>query len=162
MRLTHRLWTALLPLVAFPGTVAAQAIVEAGLGAGRAAITTAPAGGLGKGIGGAFGNLDKALNPGKTAAGSPAAPSRGREQARAVVPILALAYEDPGRVRAGMHYGELMWRFGPPAMEIATEAGAKTLGYTARDGSVQLDVKGGKVVSVEKVTPPQSAVVLPR
>jgi hypothetical protein len=50
--------------LAVAGVAYGQAAVEAGLGAARAATTTAPAKGLGKSMSGLAGSLDKALKAG--------------------------------------------------------------------------------------------------
>jgi hypothetical protein len=129
------------------GTAAGQAAVEAGLGAGRAAITTAPASGIGKAISGLAGGLDKA---GKGSAGSTTVTTVRMSPASTVkAPAAASNWEDAGGIETGLGYAELVRRFGPPAMSITSETGT-SLTYTGKAGMFQLEVRDGKVASVEK------------
>jgi hypothetical protein len=125
---------------------AGQAAVEAGLGAARAATTAAPAAGIGKAISGLAGNLDKAVK-----ADAPAkvttvkvAPAPTKKPAPA-----ATNWEDPGGIEAGLSYGELVRRFGPPAMEITGESG-KSLTYLGKAGTFQLEIRDEQVASIDK------------
>jgi hypothetical protein len=156
----------LLVLIALPIVAAAQAAAEAGLAAGRSATMAAPARNAGKSMAGAWGSLDGALKAGQSTADSsktPSAPAprsgpaaKDAKKPSAPAPV----YDDPNKIQAGLTYEELLKRFGPPSMEITVEAGKKSLGYTAKDGSIQLEVEGGKVTSVDKTKPQQSSVIV--
>jgi hypothetical protein len=152
---------------------AGQAVVEYGLGAGRAATTTAPAGNLGKQLGGVFDSLNKAVKAGEdqsAPAGNSSAASKrsataapvGKKTASTAVAPAAPVYEDPRHIQAGVGYEEMVRRFGPPSMEITTGPGARTLSYAAREGTVAVEVENDKVVTVATPGAGQSAVVLPK
>jgi hypothetical protein len=144
------------------GTLYGQAAVEAGLGASRAATSTAPAAGLGKSIAGALGSLDKTLKTDKAAdkasevivvrssSTAPAAKTPGK------------TYEDIRLAEAGMEYAVLVERFGPAALEMAGEGGIRKLTYPGKDGSTQVEVKDGKVLAVNLPKPPAGVLVLPK
>ena len=151
-------------MVALAGALYGQAAVEAGLGAARAATTTAPAAGVGKGIAGAFGSLDKALKTADKsssestttlvpAKSGPAKPADGKP---------APVYEDIKKVEVGLEYDELIRRFGPPALEVEVEGGGKKLTYSSKIGSTQLEVKDGKVAVVNLPKAQQSVFILPK
>ena len=151
----------------------AQAVVEYGLGAGRAATTTAPARSLGKQIGGVFDSLNKAVKAGEdqpAPAGNSSAPSKrsttaapaGKRTASTGASTAAPAYEGPRHIQAGVVYEELVRRFGPPSMEITTRPGGRTLSYGAREGTVAVEVENDKVVTAAATAAPPSAVVLPQ
>lgn len=135
------------------GAAYGQATVEAGLGAARAATSTAPAKGLGKSMSGLAGSLDKALKatPSKAASSAAEIPSAGSPSAN--TPSAALApspsWEDPGGIEPGLSYEELVRRFGPPAMSI-TSGAEKSLTYPGKDGAFQVKVQDGKVASIAK------------
>src|SRR5713226_5213889 len=99
---------------------AGQAVVENGLGAARAATTTAPAKGVGKSISGLTGSLDKALKAGKQssdeqAAATTAKPTTNKQSLSAKTPPAPVPnWEDPGGIELGLRYEELVRRFGPP------------------------------------------------
>lgn len=156
----------LLVLVALPIGAAAQTAVEAGLAAGRSATMAAPARSAGKSMAGAWGSLDGTLKAGQSNAdsgktsSSPASPTGPAAKDAKKPPAPAPVYEDPNKIQAGLAYEELLKRFGPPSMEITVESGKKSLGYTAKDGSIQLEVEGGKVTSVDKTKPQQSSVIV--
>src|SRR5262249_41925088 len=91
--------------IAGPKAASAQAAVEAGLGASRAAISSAPARGIGKSIAGLAGKVEKAADSRaevivvKTTADSkPAEP--------------VVKHEDPAGIEAGLAYDEMVRRFG--------------------------------------------------
>jgi hypothetical protein len=136
------------------GTAAAQATVEYGLGAARAATTTAPAAGLGKAMSGLAGSLDKALKGGqpdsdtRTASKTTSVPST-RPANPADTASAATKFEDPGGIDAGLSYADVVRRFGPPNLEISGETG-KTLTYSTKSGSFHVDVEDDKVTSVRK------------
>lgn len=153
----------------FPLIVAGQTGVEYGLGAGRAATMTAPAGKLGKGISGALSGLEKTLKSGPTAAESkagsssvshPSAQAVPKEEADATkAPAKAPTYESAKGIQVGMGYEELIRRFGP-ALEITTGPGKKSIVYSGKDGDTQLEVLDGKVTSVETARRQSAVVVL--
>jgi hypothetical protein len=145
----------LVPLCLFlPNPAAGQAAAEAGLGAARAATSTAPAAGIGKAMSGLAGSLDKAIKAGSGSAGSATgattvttvrmSPTPAKKTAAA-----AANWEDPNGIEAGLGYADLVRRFGPPAMEITSETGT-SLTYAGKAGMFQLEVRDGKVASVEK------------
>ena len=142
----------------FAGAVASfgQTAVEAGLGASRAATSTAPAKGIGKSISGLAGSLDKALKPAQQAsqetdAAATVAATKATVSASAPA-APAKKYEDPGGIEAGTGYDELVRRFGPPAMAMTFD-GEQSLSYPGKSGTYQITVRGGKVKSVEKPRP---------
>jgi hypothetical protein len=141
----------LLPLcLLMPATAAGQAGVEAGLGAGGAAIATAPAKGIGKAMSGLAGSLDKSVKAGQGAEGSkvPVTTVRIYSSPKKAAPAVA-NWEDPSGIQTGLGYAELVRRFGPPAMEITGE-GAKSLTYLGKAGTFQLEVRDDKVSSIAK------------
>jgi hypothetical protein len=137
-------------------TAEGQTAVEAGMGAARAATTTAPAKGIGKSMSGFAGSLDKAVRGGQQGSGRP---SEGKAAARTTAETLSTpakgalpagpSREDPSGIQTGLSYQELVRRFGPPAMEITSELGT-SLTYSGKSGLFQLEVRDGKVVSIEK------------
>ena len=135
------------------GPVYGQAAVEAGLGAARAATTTAPAAGIGKAISGLAGGFDKAVK-----GGQPEAEIRPASTAATTVrPALGVAdpdaagpkWEDPNGIQTGMSYSELVRRFGPPSLEITIETG-RTLTYSGKTGAFHVAVEDDRVSSVRK------------
>lgn len=156
-------------------TAISQAVTEYGLGAGRAATTTAPAGKIANGISGVFDSLSKAAgaDSGAAASGSSspslerrrtaAHPSRGRTQAKqpakpvteavaAGSAAATTAYENPEQIKAGIDYDELVRRFGPPSMSVASGPGTSTLWYSGADGSYQVEVENGKVIAPKRTS----------
>jgi hypothetical protein len=137
--------------LAMAGTAAGQAAVEYGLGAARAATTAAPAQGVGKAIGGLAGSLDKAVKAGQQrseatpAKRAPKTPALSANTAATPAP----SWEDPSAIRTGLTYGEVVRRFGPPALEITGEAG-RSLTYSGTNGTFQLEIQDEKVASIEK------------
>jgi hypothetical protein len=158
--------SSLMMVLAVPGIVRAQAAVETGLGAGRAAATAAPARSVGKQIGGAWGALDSAIKSGQDASSSQTvspAPARStrrsvpaRKAAPSIPPAPAVAYADPSLISAGLAYDDLVKRFGPPSMEITLGPDKRMLQYVAKTGTAQLEVEDGKVktVTTSKSEPP--------
>jgi hypothetical protein len=138
---------------AMAGIAYGQATVEAGLGAARAATSTAPAKGLGKSMSGLAGSLDKALKatPSKTASSATGIPSADSPSAStpSAAPAPAPSWEDPGGIEPGLSYEELVRRFGPSAMSI-TSGTEKSLSYTGKAGMFQVTVQDGKVASIAK------------
>jgi hypothetical protein len=146
-----------------PGTAAGQATVEYSLGAARAATTTAPARGIGEAISGLAASFDKVVKEGQQGSDvTPAAsttsrtaakysstagktPSRSTHSPRPPAP----SWEDPSGIQAGLSYGEMVRRFGPPALEISGEVG-RSLTYSGTNGRYQIEVQDEKVASIEK------------
>lgn len=165
---------AVLLLAAVCPTAVGQAVVEYGLGAGRAATTAAPARNAASGISGVFDSLSKAAGaePGAAAPGSAAqtpeprrtaSPKTNRrtqakqsakpvEKEAAVVDPTpkptppAPAREDPRQIQAGIGYDEMLRRFGPPSMSATTGAGRSTVWYSSRDANYQIELQDGKVI----------------
>jgi hypothetical protein len=133
------------------GLVYGQAAVEAGLGASRAATSTAPAKGIGKSMSGLAGSLDKALKPVQKEAAEEATP------APAPAPVVSAAkaapvkqkFEDAGGIEVGLVYDELVRRFGPASMAMTLGA-ERSLSYAGKEGMFQVTVQDGKVKSVDK------------
>lgn len=139
--------------LAMAGTAAGQAVVEAGLGAARAATTAAPAKGVGKSISGLSVALDKALKPGQPAAATTAQPAAKKPSTFASAPQAPEPnWEDPGGVEPGLGYEELVRRFGPPAMAI-TNSAERFLTYRGKDGVFQVKLRDGTVASIDKPNP---------
>jgi len=59
------------------------------------------------------------------------------------------SYEDAMEIQNGTGYEELLRRFGPPALQIANGNG-QTMSYVSKGAVVQLELQGGKVISVSK------------
>jgi hypothetical protein len=148
------------------GTASGQAVLEYGLGASRAATSTAPAAGLGKSISGLAGSLDKAVKAaGKQGSEKqPAAPTTAAVAAQppsvtpstAVdpppVPSPAPNWEDPSGIEPGLNYDDLVHRFGPSSMAI-TDGVEQSLTYRGKDGMFQVKVQDGTVKSIQKPQP---------
>lgn len=142
--------------LAMAATANAQAVVEYGLGAARAATTTAPAAGIGKTMNGLAGSLDKALKAGQPASKTQSvatAPSGPRSKASTVEPPTppapAVKWEDPSEIQTGLSYDEMVRRFGPPALEITGEMG-KSIVYSSKAASYHIEIQDGQVASVRK------------
>ena len=145
--------------LAVGGIASAQTMVEYGLGAGRAATTTAPAAGIGKALSGlaekAGATTDaagKAAKSGSAGTASPAgASSKTTAAGTAAAPAGAATakWEDPAGIEAGLSYADLVKRFGPPSLEISGETG-KTLTYTSKAGSYHVDIADEKVAEVRR------------
>jgi hypothetical protein len=129
-----------------------QASVESGLGASRAATSTAPARGLGKSMSGIAGSLDKALKPAQKSVEetpSPVTAAKEPVTSASAAPAPAPKYEDAGGIAAGLTYEELLHRFGPPAMAMSFD-GESSLSYQGKAGTYQVTVAAGKVKAIEK------------
>ena len=144
--------------IATAGIAAGQAALESGLGAARAATTTAPAKGMGKSISGLAGSLDKAFKAEKpdsveqpaTVSTTKAKPTTSRQSlSDNTSPVPVPDWEDPGGIEPGLHYEELVRRFGPPSMAI-TIAAEKSLTYRGKDGVFHVKVQAESVTSIEK------------
>ena len=146
-------------LAAFCPTAPAQAAVEYGLGANRAATMSAPISGLGKQISGVWDGLNKTVKADEsqpTSSVKPATASKrstttapaGHKVASDVESMAASKYEDARHVETGIAYDEMVRRFGRPSMEITTGPGARTLSYAGHEGTVSVEVENDKVVKV--------------
>src|SRR5215831_3613361 len=103
-------------------TLSAQTMVEAGMGAGAAATSSAPAAGIGKSLAGMMKTMDKTLKSAdKTASETVIIP----KDTQASQP--AKTYEPIAKAEVGLAYADLIERFGKPAMEITGEDGVKRL-----------------------------------
>jgi hypothetical protein len=133
---------------------AGQAAVEAGIGAAASSIGTSGARGVGKSIGGAFGKLTEALkSPGSTTTTPSAKPVARRADPPMIPAATAIVYEDALQIEKGMEREELLRRFGPPALQIASGSEEQTMSYLSVGGVVQLELQGGRVVGVTKPKP---------
>ena len=176
-------------LAGISSTVWGQAMVEYGLGIAAAGTAGAPGQAASRGLTGIFSNLQKTLNTTTEAATAPA-PSPATQSAPAAAPAKrnaavrprqksataspaantepaeppkpAVVYEDPAGITAGLERAELLSRFGEPAMKITT-SGGESMTYRAKERTYEVEVRGGKVASVQsKSKPKQSAVVILR
>ncbi len=146
-------------LLALPGIASAQASTEAGLGAARAATTTAP---VGKSIADALGNMtrtiEKALSPDAKPAEKPTrAPARKAARPQAAPAVKAEAkpkpeviYEDPAGIRKDMDYDEVLRRFGPPALTLTTGTSEEVFSYTSKNAALDVIMRNGKVAEVRR------------
>ena len=160
-------------------TAWSQTLVEYGLGV--AAAGTAGAGGAGShGIAGVFSNLTKTLNStaeagtaAATTQPAKAATAKGKTAAAAAQPAVTevaappappkpvVVYEDPAGIKTGMEQAELLKRFGEPMAKITTGSNAESLTYDAKDRVIEVEMRAGKVYSVQpKSKPRQASVVL--
>jgi len=172
--------TSLLFLVAFTAMARAQAMVEYGLGAGRAATTTAPAAGTGSVFDSLMKRLQDVIQSAKPSSATEAAsepapfvaplpktPSRrapaaaAKRRAAVPQPPPPPVYEDSGSIQPGIAYDELIHRFGPPMVAVTESPLTRMLLYSGKDGRVELQIEDGKVISVQLRKPPQTAVTLP-
>ncbi len=157
-------------------------MVEYGLGVAAAGTAGAAAGGAGSSaIAGVFANLTKTLNSAnqaapnattqpaksaapkvKTATAQPVTADTTAETALAPAPPKpVVVYEDPAGIKVGMEQSELLSRFGEPVMKVTTGQDAESLTYTARDRVFEVEMRDGKVYSVQpKSKPRQASVVL--
>ncbi len=159
MKFSALIVSVFLLLAAFCPTAPAQAAVEYGLGASRAATMTAPIGNLGKQISGVWDGLNKTVKTDEsqpTSSVKPATASKrstttapaGRKAVSDVESMAAPKYEDARHIEAGIAYDEMVRRFGRPSMEITTGPGGRTLSYAAHEGTVNVEVENDKVVTV--------------
>ena len=148
-------------ILLFAGTLYAQTAVEYGLGAGRAATTTAPARGLGKSVAGAFGSLDKTLKSGQTSEKPAVEVITVSTSSKVAPPVPAKNYEDIARAEVGLAYDDLVERFGPPSLEVAGSGETRKLTYAGKAGSTQIEVKEGKVSAINAPKPPAGVFTLP-
>jgi hypothetical protein len=141
----------------FTAPVYGQAAAEAGLGAAASSLGTAGAGGIGKSTAGILNSLNKTLNPNGATTSSPTTTRTttrtraARKSAAAPAPAAPPpVYEDALQIDKDMEYADLLRRFGPPAMQISNGSEGRTLTYVSAGGTVQVEVQGGRVMSVVK------------
>jgi hypothetical protein len=129
----------------------AQAAVEAGLGAGRAATSAAPAKGIGKAMSGLAGKLGETLKAGQPTSGASTTVTTVAVSSPSAkdAPKPAANWEDPSGIEPGLSYADLVRRFGPPTLEITGEGG-KSLTYARKSGAFQLEIRDDKVSSIDK------------
>jgi len=127
-----------------------QAMVESGLGAARAATMSAPAAGIGKSISGLAESAGKAMSA--TPGSSVTQVNVVRSSVTRPATVHA-AYADVRTAPVGTAYEDLIARFGPPFLEMTFDGGLERLTYPGRDGSTRVEIRDGKVASVE---PPPS------
>jgi hypothetical protein len=60
-------------------------------------------------------------------------------------------YEDPRRIPVGINFGDMVRRFGPPAVNVTDSPSRTTFSYSKLKTQVQVEVQNGKVVSVASV-----------
>lgn len=131
--------------------LSAQTMVEAGLGASRAATSTAPAAGIGKSIAGAMSTLDKTLKSADKSTSSETIVLTKNTPP----PASTRTYEPIAKAEVGLAYAELIERFGKPAMEITGEDGVRKLSY----GATRIQIKDGKIIEIRPPAPaPQQPV----
>jgi hypothetical protein len=175
-------------LAGIPMAAWSQTLVEYGLGAAAAGTAGAAAGGSGgSAIAGVFANLTKTLNATasqaaangsttaqpakagtarvKTAAASPAAasPAAAAEIAPADAPAPpkpVVVFEDPAGIKTGMEQAELLSRFGEPMMKVTTGQDAASLTYDGKDRVFDVEIRDGKVYSVQAKNKPRQASVM--
>jgi hypothetical protein len=148
-----------------PAALPGQAMVEYGLGAAAAGTAGAANQSAGKGIAGIMSNLGKVLDSATkaqpAAAATAPAPAAKAPAAAPAPPKPAVTYEDPGKITAGLDSAELLQRFGEPAMKVTSGGGRESLTYETKERRWQIEVRDGKVESVEsKRRAKQSAVVI--
>lgn len=152
----------ILSFLVLAGTLYGQAAVEAGLGASRAATSTAPAAGIGKSIAGAFSSLDKTLKGGQSSDAVTTEVITVRSTLATQPKPSSKTYENIAKVEVGLEYDSLIQRFGPAALEVAGEGGVKKLTYPGKDGSTQVEVKEGKVSAVNLPKAQPGVMTLPK
>jgi hypothetical protein len=59
--------------------------------------------------------------------------------------------EDPRKIAAGIDYGEMVRRFGPPNMKVIDSPVRTTFSYSRPKTQVQVEVQNGRVVSVAAI-----------
>ena len=72
------------------------------------------------------------------------------------------SYEDPLQIRPGMGYEEVVRRFGPPCYGVSTSPDKRTLEYLGKDGGVNIELQGDKVIKVAPEKPQEIAVAAPK
>ena len=160
---TAPVWLGFLILL---GSLHGQAMVEAGLAVSQTAGTAAAAKGVGTALGGLMGGKEKLLQTMQQQVGKAEGTS-----AVTLVPPEKMAtpkddgrtYEDPKLIQPGLAYDELVQRFGPPAMEMTTAPGRKSLMYAGKDGATtSIEVQDGKVAAPEAPKPKAKPAATPQ
>jgi len=156
MHSSLRVFSFCLLLAGFQAALFGQATVEGAVAAGSAAITTAPSANIGKNINGLAGAVNGALKGANGAdAGSSGTTTRQTirptttKGTKLAAPAPDRKLGDPADIETGMTNEEVMRRFGPPNLRI-TEDDAISLLYTSKSGRVKVQMRDGKVASVEK------------
>ena len=173
-------WIGALALVALPVAASAQAIAESAVGAARSGAAGAPGKNVSKSITGVFSNVAKTLETAAEAKPASAAPAPPKPVAAAKMkadaveparseaaakpaepPAPAVTYEDPAGIKTGMERSELVSRFGEPSMKVVTGAGRASLTYEVNDRRVEVELRDGKVTSIQsRVKPKQATAVV--
>jgi len=142
--------------LAIAGTAFAQAAAEAGMGAAGASMTAGPARSTGKAIGGIASSLDKVIKAGQSSSDAKPASATTTVSPDKLAPSVSTPpagkWEDPGGIAVGLAYEELVRRFGPPSLEISSEAG-RSLAYASKDGTFRVELVDGKVTAIRKPKP---------
>jgi len=144
-----------LMVLALPVAACGQGMVEYGAAAGRSATMSAPAKGVGSALGAAFEKLNRSLDGSKASDGRTSAdvrPATAKPAAPGKAPAVETGkhtFEDPGEIRSGIAYDELLRRFGPPALESTGADGLRSLRYETKERSVEVAIRAGKVASFE-------------
>ncbi|MBZ5578289.1 MAG: hypothetical protein LAP40_17130 [Acidobacteriia bacterium] len=81
---------------------------------------------------------------------APKAPVVKKKASVASPTLQAQAFDDPRRIQAGTTYREMVRRFGPPSMRVVVGPDRISYSYASRKSRVQVEVQGGKVISVEE------------
>jgi len=141
------------PLAAFP-----QAIIEYGAGVGRAAVSGAGIGSVGKSTGGLLDKSAKRMEPVQTQKGKVATrTAKGSEPVQAVAvkvqpPSSHIPAIDPAAIPVGLEREELFRQFGKPSMRITQQQGGEVVErcwYKAAGfDPVVVTLRNGKVASV--------------
>ncbi len=159
-------WKLSLIVAIAPALMPAQALVEYGLAAAAAGNAGAASHSVGNAIGGIMTSLSKSLDSaGESAAAAPAsftaAKTGASAKAASAQPKPAIVYEDAAGIQPQMERAEMVRRFGEPSMNITAGPGRESMIYASKAGTVEVEVRDGKVATVQcKATPKQSAVVV--
>ena len=141
---------------AFQATLFAQAAAEAAVVGSAAAIGTAGAAKVSKSINGLGSAISGALNGAQAGDAGPAGSTvvqtlraTTTKGTKLAAPKPDAKLEDAAAIEAGMTNEELMRRFGPPNLQI-TDGPAISLLYSSKSGRVRVEMRDGKVASVDK------------
>ena len=167
-----RIWVSFALLAAFGGPARGQAVTEYDSEISRSATTGNKANHISNEIGGVWRSLDKTLKASsedhigsrETSSGRTTQRAHPRSISRGAsrVPATAATHEDPSGIQPGISYGELLRRFGRPDFEVTAGPGTMTLSYLRKDGTIDLELQGGKVIKVASAKPQEIAVVAPK
>jgi hypothetical protein len=72
----------------------------------------------------------------------------------------AVVYEDPAGIKIGLDQAELISRFGEPTMRVTTGSDGASLTYDVKERIYEVEVRMGKVYSVQAKSKPRQAVVM--